>query len=160
MDTSLLVQAIISGLLMGGVYALVAVSLNLIFGVMKIINFAHGAFMMLGMYFTYWVSVFLDIHPYLSLFISMSALFVIGFLIQYGLVNRIIEAPEHNQLLLSLGIALFLENLALFLWSPNYRMLQVTTLAGAMHTHKFMLSTPRMIALGAALTLTLQLYFF
>ena len=160
MDTNILAQAIISGLLMGGVYALVAVSLNLIFGVMKIINFAHGAFMMLGMYFTYWVSIFLDIHPYFSLLISMCALFVVGFLIQYGLINRIIDGPEHNQLLLTLGIALFLENLALFLWSPNYRMLQVTTLAGAMHTHKLMFSTPRMIAFGAALTMTLLLYLF
>jgi len=160
MDTNILVQGIISGLLMGGVYALVAVSLNLIFGVMKIINFAHGVFMMLGMYFTYWFSVFLDIHPYLSLLISMSALFVIGFLIQYGLINRIIRAPEHNQLLLTLGIALFFENLALFLWSPNYRMLKVTTLAGAIHVGKLMFSTPRMIAFGAALCMTVFLYLF
>ena len=160
MDTNILVQAVISGLLMGGVYALVAVSLNLIFGVMKIINFAHGVFMMLGMYFTYWFSVFLDIHPYLSLLNSMSALFVIGFLIQYGLINRIIRAPEHNQLLLTLGIALFFENLALFLWSPNYRMLKVTTLAGAIHVGKLMLSTPRMIAFGAALCMTVFLYLF
>ena len=160
MDTNILVQAIISGLLMGGIYALVAVSLNLIFGVMKIINFAHGAFMMLGMYVTYWVSVFLDIHPYLSLLLSMSVLFVVGFLIQYGLINRIIEAPEHNQLLLTLGVALFLENLALFLWTPNYRMIKVTTFAGAVHVGKVMFSTPRMIAFGAALTMTLLLYLF
>ena len=73
MDTNISVQAMISGLLMGGIYALVAVSLNLIFGVMRSINFAHGAFMMLGMYVTYWVSVFLDIHPYLSLLLSMSS---------------------------------------------------------------------------------------
>ncbi|MGA2317428.1 MAG: branched-chain amino acid ABC transporter permease [Thermodesulfobacteriota bacterium] len=160
MDTNILVQAIISGLLMGGIYALVAVSLNLIFGVMKIINFAHGAFMMLGMYVTYWVSVFLDIHPYLSLLLSMSVLFVVGFLIQYGLINRIIEAPEYNQLLLTLGVALFLENLALFLWTPNYRMIKVTTFAGAVHVGKVMFSTPRMIAFGAALTMTLLLYLF
>jgi len=160
MDTNILVQAIISGLLMGGVYALVAVSLNLIFGVMKIINFAHGVFMMLGMYFTYWVSVFLDIHPYLSLLISMTALFVIGFLIQYGLINRLIGAPEHNQLLVTLGIALFFENLALFLWSPNYRMLKVTTLAEAVHLGKLMFSTPRMIAFGAAICMTAFLYLF
>ncbi len=160
MDTHILLQAIVSGLLMGGVYALVAVSLNLIFGVMKIINFAHGVFMMLGMYFTYWVSVFLGIHPYVSLLISMSALFAIGFLIQYGLINRVIEAPEHNQLLLTLGIALFFENLALFLWSPNFRMVKVTTLAGAIHAGHLMFSTPRMVAFGAALCMTVFLYLF
>lgn len=160
MNSSILLQAIISGLLMGGVYALVAVSLNLIFGVMKIINFAHGVFLMLGMYFTYWISVFLDVHPYFTILISMSALFVVGFLIQYVLINRIINAPEHNQLLLTLGIALFFENLALFLWSPNYYMVKESSLAGSIHIGNLMLSIPRMIAFGAALAMTLLLYLF
>jgi branched-chain amino acid transport system permease protein len=74
----LLLQSIVSGILMGGVYSLVAIGLTLIFGVMKIINFAHGSFMMLGMFTTYWAFVLLGIDPYLSLLLSIPILFLLG----------------------------------------------------------------------------------
>lgn len=76
------IQAAVSGILMGGVYGLIAVGLTLIFGIMKIINFAHGSFMMLGMYASYWVFVLLGIDPYLSILISFGTLFIIGILTQ------------------------------------------------------------------------------
>jgi branched-chain amino acid transport system permease protein len=122
LNTTFILQAVINGVLIGGVYSLVAVGLNLIFGVMRIINFAHGALMMMGMYIAYWSAVILHINPYVSLLGVIPCLFLLGAVVQRGLITPIIDAPEHNQLLLTLGVSLFLENLALFLWSPDYRM--------------------------------------
>src|SRR3989338_10940098 len=117
----LLLQALFSGLLNGGIYSLVAVGLTLIFGVMRIINFAHGSLMMLGMYVSYWLFVWWGVDPYLSLIASASVLFVVGLAIQAILISPVLEAPEHNQLLLTLGISLVVENLALFLWTADPR---------------------------------------
>jgi branched-chain amino acid transport system permease protein len=122
LQLGILLQSVVSGLLMGGVYALIGVGLNIIFGVMKIINFAHGALMMLGMYATYFLFAYLRIDPYLSILITTPLIFVIGLIIQRVLIRKIMGAPEQNQLLATLGIMLFLENLALFLWGPDYRL--------------------------------------
>jgi len=124
MNTSFIFQSLINGLLIGGVYSLVAIGLNMIFGVMKIVNFAHGSLMMVGMYVCYWAVRLAGIDPYLSILLTVPLLFVLGAVLQRFLINPIINAPEHNQLLLTLGVSLFLENLAVFLWSPDYRVLQ------------------------------------
>ncbi len=145
---------------MGGVYGLVAIGLTMIFGVMKIINFAHGSFMMLGMFTTYWLYVLLGIDPYLSLLLSIPVLFVIGLLIERFLIARVLDAPAHNQLLLTLGISLFIENLALFLWSPNFRTLNVPYLSKAVTIGGVMISLPKVIAFLLAIILTGLLYYF
>jgi len=156
----LLLQSIVSGILMGGVYSLIAVGLTLIFGVMKIINFAHGSFMMLGMFTTYWVYVLLGIDPYLSLLLSIPSLFVLGLLTQRFLISYVLDAPEHNQLLLTLGISLFIENFALFLWTPNFRNLQVAYLTKATTVGGVMISLPKVFAFILAIILTALLYYF
>ncbi len=156
----LLLQSIVSGILMGGVYGLIAIGLTLIFGVMRIINFAHGSFMMLGMFTTYWVFVLLGIDPYLSLFISIPVLFVIGLLIERFLIAKVLDAPEYNQLLLTLGISLFIENLALFLWSPNFRTLDIGYLKKTTMVGTVMISFPKVVAFLFAIVLTAILYYF
>lgn len=126
MSFTYILQTLLDGLLMGGVYGLIAIGLTLIFGVMKVINFAHGALMMLGMYVTYWAFALLHIDPYVSIVITIPILFFVGVCFQKFLINPIIDAPEHNQLLLTLGVSLFLENLVVFLWSPNYRVVRTS----------------------------------
>lgn len=126
MSFTYILQTLLDGLLMGGVYGLVAIGLTLIFGVMKVINFAHGALMMLGMYVTYWAFALLHIDPYVSIVITIPILFFVGVCFQKFLINPIIDAPEHNQLLLTLGVSLFLENLVVFLWSPDYRVVRTS----------------------------------
>ena len=126
MSFTYILQTLLDGLLMGGVYGLVAIGLTLIFGVMKVINFAHGALMMLGMYATYWAFALLHIDPYVSIVITIPILFFVGVCFQKFLINPIIDAPAHNQLLLTLGVSLFLENLVVFLWSPNYRVVRTS----------------------------------
>ena len=156
----LLLQSIVNGILMGGVYGLVAIGLTLIFGVMKIINFAHGSLMMLGMFTTYWLNVFLGMDPYLSLLLSIPVLFVVGLLIQRFLIAQVLDAPAHNQLLLTLGVSLFIENFALFLWSPNFRNLEVPYLREAATVGPVMISLPKVIAFLFAIILTALLYYF
>lgn len=156
----LLLQSIVSGILMGGVYSLIAIGLTLIFGVMRIINFAHGSFMMLGMFTTYWLFILLGIHPYLSLLISIPVLFVLGLFVERFLIAQVLNAPEHNQLLLTLGISLFIENFALFLWSPNFRTLDIGYLKKAATVGTVMISFPKVIAFLFAILLTSLLYYF
>jgi branched-chain amino acid transport system permease protein len=156
----LLLQSIVNGILMGGVYGLVAIGLSLIFGVMKIINFAHGSLMMLGMFTTYWLYVLLGLDPYLSLLLSIPCLFVVGLLIERFLIAQVLDAPAHNQLLLTLGISLFIENFALLLWTPNFRTLEVTYLRKAAMVGSVMISLPKLVAFIFAIILTILLYCF
>ena len=89
MFVGLLATSLINGLLLGGVYSLVAVGLTLIFGVMGIANFAHGTFLMAGMYIAYWLFKLVGIDPYISLFVAMGALFLYGWYVQKYLVSKI-----------------------------------------------------------------------
>lgn len=160
MELRVLLQAIVSGLLSGGVYALIGVGLNLIFGVMKIINFAHGSLLMLGMYSTYWLFTFFKIDPYLSLAITVPLLFLIGVIIQKMLINPIIEYPENNQLVLTMGVMLFLENLALFLWGPDFRTVKVSYVGTVLSLSIVRVNLLRFIAFAGGLLLALLLYIF
>ena len=128
-------QAVLTGLLLGGVYGLVALGLTLIFGVLDIVNFAHGALLTVGMYVTYTLSDRAGFDPYLSLLVAVPLLFLLGALLQRGLIDRTLGQPLENQLLLTLGIALLLENALLLAYggeprqvSPSYdRPVQVLT---------------------------------
>ena len=124
MDATLTTQLIIQGILLGGIYGLIAMGLSLIFGVMGVINFAHGQMMVMAMYVSYWIFVLLGLDPYLSLIIVVAVIFVMGYLIQATVVNRIIDYPEAMQVLPLVSIGLILENLALLLYlalSPDRR---------------------------------------
>lgn len=159
MTASFVAQSLINGVLIGGVYSLIAIGLTLIFGVMKIINFAHGSLMMLGMYVCYWSVALLHINPYASILIVIPVMFLVGVIIQKYLINTIITAPEHNQLLLTLGISLFLENLAVFLWTPDYRVLSTPYSNINFYFGDISLSFARLMAFGLAVLCTAVLYF-
>jgi len=158
MNASFVLQSMINGLLIGGVYSLVAIGLNMIFGVMKIINFAHGSLMMVGMYVCYWAVRIGTVDPYLSIVLVIPLLFVLGAILQRFLINPIIDAPEHNQLLLTLGVSLFLENLALFLWSPDYRVLQTGYASVNFYFGDISLSLVRVLAFIISMIGTVILY--
>jgi branched-chain amino acid transport system permease protein len=103
-------QAAVSGLLIGGVYALVALGLTMIFGVLEIINFAHGAFMTIGLYATFVLYDSAGIDPYLGMFITVPLLFLTGLIVYRIVIHPARNAPHHNQLLLTLGLSLLIEN--------------------------------------------------
>jgi len=156
----LLLQAVVSGVLLGGVYGLVASGLTLIFGVLRIVNFAHGAMMMLAMYSSYWLFALGGIDPYLSIAVTAPLFFLLGLVVQKVVIEPNRRAAEHNQLLLTLGLALFLENLALVLWQGDFR-----TVKSAMSGTSFVLGdalveVPRLIACGGAVLVAFALFVF
>lgn len=117
----LLAQDLVNGILAGGILALVALGFSLVWGIMNIINLAHGAFIMLGAYVTYQLYQSFHIDPFLSLPISFVALFVLGWLIQRYLINWVARAPILTTFLLTFGLSLLIVNLALIVWTGDTR---------------------------------------
>ncbi len=109
-------QAVVTGILTGGVYGLVAMGLTLIFGVLDVVNFAHGAFLALALFITFGLVRSTGLHPYLALLVAVPVMFCLGWILQYAVLNRAMGRPLQNQLLITLGFSLLIENaLALFL---------------------------------------------
>jgi branched-chain amino acid transport system permease protein len=158
MDMTFVAQSLVNGVLMGGVYGLVAIGLTLVFGVLKIINFAHGAFMMLGMYFTYYMVSHLHIDPYLSIIAVLPMLFIIGVVTERLLIARVLDAPENNQLFLTLGIMLFLQNMAIFLWTPDFRVMHNTYGDVNYFIGDVSISLPHLLAFG--ITILFAMFIF
>ena len=158
MTSGLLLQAAVSGILLGGVYGLVASGLTLIFGVLRIINFAHGAVMMLAMYASYWLFVLYGVDPYASVLITAPLFFAIGAGIEKALIEPNRAAAEHNQLLLTLGLALFIENLALVLWQGDFRTLRVPYANASFVIGEALVELPRLIAAAGAVLMAVALF--
>jgi len=148
----------ISGLLLGGVYALLAGGLNLIFGVMRVINLAHGELLMLGAYTTFWLFARTGMNPVLSLLLSIPLLFLLGALVQRLLVGRVVRRPLLISLLMTFGLSLFLTGLAQQLWTNDYR--SVPYLSGSIGVAGLAVSRPRLVAFAVALVLSAATYAF
>ena len=155
----MLTQVLINGLLKGGLYALMAIGMSLIWGVMNIINIAHGSFIMLGAYLTYWLFVLLGLDPFVSLPLSMAVIFLLGWLVQKYLINLVVQADIFITLLLTFGIELLINNLALVFWTADVRKVQVDY--GAANFVLFGATIPgvRLAACGLALLLTGILFY-
>ncbi len=151
-------QVVISGLLAGSLYAMVALGLALIFGVMRVINVAHGTLLMLGAYTTFWWFQLLGVNPYLSLLVSMPLMFLLGVLLQRTLVSRVVDAPELSSLLLTFGISIALVNLAQLLFTSDLR--SVEFLTGAFRVGPFALSKARLVSFVFAVAITLLAFWF
>jgi branched-chain amino acid transport system permease protein len=125
-----LIDALLQGILMGLLFALVALGLNIIWGVMDIVNFAHGEFLMIGMYTTYWTSLLLDIDPLLTLPVAALVGIMLGVASYYGLIRYLLRGPAIAQLFGTFGLMLFLRYLAQFLFGIDYRIIQKGILIG------------------------------
>ncbi|GIX46896.1 MAG: branched-chain amino acid ABC transporter permease [Candidatus Tectimicrobiota bacterium] len=125
------VQLVVSGLLQGGVYAVIALGLTLVFGVMRVINVAHGELVMLGAYTTFWVFALWQVNPLLTLLVSIPLLFFLGMVIERLLIARVVDQPEVTALLLTFGLSIFLVGTALNLWSADFRSVESPMLAGS-----------------------------
>jgi branched-chain amino acid transport system permease protein len=146
-------QAMVTGLLIGGVFGLVAMGLTLIFGVLDIINFAHGALLTIGMYITFVLYDRFGIDPYVAVLITVPLLFLIGAIIQRTIIHPARNAPAHNQLLLTLGLALFIENLMLVVFTATPRSIRLEYGRGLTEIGPLAIEFPIRIA-GTTITLT------
>ena len=151
-------QVIISGLLAGALYSMVALGLALIYGVMRVINIAHGTILMLGAYTTFWWFRLLGINPFVSLLVSIPLLFLLGMFLQRTLVTRVVDAPELSSLLLTFGISIALVNIAQLAFSSDVR--SVEFLTGAFLVGPFAVSKSRLIAFVFAVVITLLAFWF
>lgn len=157
------VQAVISGLLMGGVYAVIAAGLSLIFGVMKIVNFAHGDFLMIFAY-TSWILVSkLGFDPYVSMIVVLPAAFAVGYLFQKILINGILKREENvespNIRLFTVGFAWFLSNLALLLFGADIKTAQTRFKGLTIPLGEYVVSVPRLIAFVVSLAVTAVIFY-
>src|SRR3990170_8944885 len=159
-DAALVGQGLLSGLLFGGVYSLMAVGLTLIFGVMRVINFAHGDMMVWGMYIALLLSRRAGLDPYVGFVISAVALFALGLGVQRGLVQRIVDAPHEMQILLMLGVALVLENTALLAFGPEPERVRSALSSATLWLGPLFVDVGRLVTFGVAVLLTLALSLF
>ena len=157
---TLVLQGVVSGLLFGGVYSLMAVGLTLIFGVMRVVNFAHGDMMVWGMYVAYMLATRAGVDPYVGFVVCAGALFALGFLVQRGLVDRIISAPHEMQILMMLGVALVLENVALIAFGPEPTRVRSPLAAAAVWLGPIFVDVARLVTFVVAVALTLSLWVF
>ncbi|WP_198083867.1 branched-chain amino acid ABC transporter permease [Variovorax sp. E3] len=155
----MLVQIFVNGLLVGGIYAMVALGLNLVFGVLRIINFAHGHFLMLGMYaaLTLWRY---GLDPYVSILIVVPALFLFGALCERWLIRYTLAAPAHVKIFVTLGLAIAMENLALLVFKADYLSVKVPYQTSVWQVMGVSVSVTRTVAFAAMLATSAALFLF
>jgi branched-chain amino acid transport system permease protein len=156
----IVIQAIISGLLMGFVYALIAAGLSLIFGLMEIVNFAHGEFMMLSMYAAFWMWSLFGLDPLISLPICIALMFGLGLATHYGIIRRILSASMLVQICATFGLAVFLRALAQFLWTPDVRTIRDPIVEGRLDIMGIFIGLPQVVASLGCLAAFAGLYIF
>ena len=118
-------QGVVNALLLTGTLTLVAIGFSIVWGILNIINIAHGAFIMLGAYVTYWLFTLYGVDPFLSIPISMALMFILGYVIQRYLINLVIRAPLLVTFLLTFALEIVIINLATVFWKGDFR--SVTT---------------------------------
>ena len=155
-----LLQVVVSGLLLGGIYALVSVGLTLTFGVVRIANFAHGEFLMVGMFLAWVLHERAGIDPYLACLVVGPALFAMGFLVERSLIRPVIQASHMAQIFVTVGLAVFLQNGALMIWGADHRGVIVPYADRVWFVGPIVLSLPRVVAFAVAMALCLALLAF
>ena len=151
LEFGILFPSVLNGLTTGAVYALVALGLTLIYGVLHIINFAHGAALMVALYAVYLLHARLGIDPYLSLPIVVAGMFAFGYALQRIVINRASHGKDENILLATLGIAIVLENLALLAFKSDTRSIETAYTLTTVPIGPAMIALPKLIAFGGAL---------
>jgi branched-chain amino acid transport system permease protein len=141
-----LLQQLVNGLLIGCVYALIAIGLTLIWGVMNIVNFAHGDFLMLGMFVSFWMYTLYGIDPLLALPVCALLLLVLGLLIYKFAVSRVMGGPVLAQLVVTFGVSIFIANTAVLLWTPDFRLIDKPLLSGTWNWGGVPVSIPKLVA--------------
>ncbi|KJS00570.1 MAG: ABC transporter permease [Desulfobulbaceae bacterium BRH_c16a] len=161
-----IIEDMINGVLMGSIYGLTAMGLTIIFGVLKVINFAHGSLLMVGMYAAYWAISLTGIHPYLALVIVIPAMFIFGYYLQDIVIKPIFIAEKNVRepitvIIVTTGIWYILDNLALLVFGPQYRSLSNNPLQGQMlELGEMFVSVPKLYGFITALVTAGAIHWF
>src|SRR5216683_2598648 len=153
-------QLLVSTILLGGIYALIAVGLTLIFGVMRVVNFAHGEFLMLGMYLAFWAFALLHLDPYVTLVVSPPLIFGFGWLSYRAVMRPVIHASHNVQIFTTVGLSIALQNLALVLWTADSQFVRTSYYAVVVHLGSAVLNLAQLIAFSVAVLCTAALFAF
>jgi branched-chain amino acid transport system permease protein len=153
-------QSLISGILIGGVYALIGIGLTIIFGVMRVINFAHGDLMMVGMYLTYFLFTLLHVDPFASIIITIPLMFLFGAFLQKAFINRALNALPQNQILLTIGMGLIMSNAIMLAFTSDYKILSTTYSSSSVTLGGISISEPLVVSFIITVAITAALYWF
>jgi branched-chain amino acid transport system permease protein len=158
-DLAILIPSVLNGLTTGALYALVALGLTLIYGVLHIINFAHGSLLMLALYGVYFLNRLFGIDPYVALLIVPPAMFAIGYVLQYFVIGRASHGRDENILLVTLGLAIVIENLALYFFRSDTRIVDTPYSFETVAVFGAFLPLPKVVAFFGALATAAALWF-
>lgn len=156
--SSLILPAILGGLTTGAIYALIALGLTLIYGVLHIINFAHGSLLMLALYGVYFLHMIFGVDPYLAIPIIVPLFFLLGYGIQRGIIAPFSGGKEQNVLLVTLALAIIIDNLALYFWTSNTRTVSLPYAYEMVEIGPAFIPLPRVIAFFGAMVCALILW--
>jgi branched-chain amino acid transport system permease protein len=160
-----IIEALINGVLMGSIYGLTAVGLTLIFGVMKVINFAHGSILMVGMFAAYWFVQLTGLNPYLAILVVVPLLFYFGYFMQSWIIRPIFEAEKDVRepitvIIVTTGIWYVLDNLSLLLFGAEYRVVKTTVTGMIFEFYDMYFLVPKLIGAGITIVCAIYLYWF
>jgi branched-chain amino acid transport system permease protein len=153
LDLTIIGAAVINGILMGGIYTLVASGLTLIYGVLHIINFAHGSLLMVAMFGVYYLVTKLGVDPYLSLIITMPTMFVMGYVLYKYLIGKLSYGKDENILLITLGLSIVIENLALMFFTGDSRTISMSYSDKMFEVGPLLVGLPKVISFVAAMVM-------
>jgi branched-chain amino acid transport system permease protein len=156
----LFAQVLVNGVLLGGLYAVMALGLALVWGVLNIVNLAHGAFIMLGAYASWHLYTYLHIDPFLGLPITAAAMFAFGYTLQRGLLNLVVRGPMFNTLLITFGLEVVLTYLAQLAFSADFRTINPPYAGNSLAWGAVVLPLARLAAFGVAIALSIGMWLF
>lgn len=165
-DMNFILEGIINGIFMGSIYGLTALGLTVIFGVLKVINFAHGSLIMVSMYVAYWAIIFSGVHPYIALIIVVPVMYFFGYYLQDIIIKPIFKAEKDVRepitvIIVTTGVWYILDNLTLLIFGPGYRNIQNNPLRGKMLEFGDMLiSVPKLWGFVTAVITAFSVYWF
>jgi branched-chain amino acid transport system permease protein len=160
MSLEILLQTLASGVLIGLIYALVAIGLTMIFGVMDIVNFSHGEFLMFGMYSSFWLYALYALDPMFTLPLTALFLFGLGVIVYKLVISKIINAPMVSQLFTTFGLMLLFRGLAQFFWKADFRTVDKSVVGGTLSIAGFQIGLPQVVSGIGAILVTAAVYLF
>ena len=168
MDLTLYIQLLIAGILLGGIYSLASVGLTLIFGVMKIVNFGHGEFLMIAMYISFWLYHYFHIDPYLSTLLMVPLVFLIGIITYYLFIKPTLSSSVLCQIFITVGLSTIIQNMVLLFWSADFRSINLSYATDSIvlgpypifSLGEIMVNPARLITFVLAISLSMACYLF